>query len=60
MDVLNFAGYLDNGRRIEKRPYRAEIRDDVWSLIQRCCAKDAKSRPTIDEVVEEMESWSFF
>ena len=45
--------------QVVKRPAEPEIRDDVWSLIQRCCAEDPKSRPTIDEVVTEMESWSF-
>ncbi|KAM6488859.1 hypothetical protein JOM56_015694 [Amanita muscaria] len=42
---------------IVKRPSKPEIRDDAWQLIQRCCAEDPKSRPTIDEVVQEMESW---
>ncbi|KAM6496431.1 hypothetical protein JOM56_009137, partial [Amanita muscaria] len=36
---------------------RSKIRDDAWQLIQRCCAEYPKSRPTIDEVVQEMESW---
>ncbi|KIL58980.1 hypothetical protein M378DRAFT_285779 [Amanita muscaria Koide BX008] len=42
---------------IVKRPSKPKIRDDAWQLIQRCCAEDPKSRPTIDEVVQEMESW---
>ncbi|KIL58005.1 hypothetical protein M378DRAFT_171130 [Amanita muscaria Koide BX008] len=42
---------------IVKRPSEPEIREDAWQLIQRCCAEDPESRPTIDEVVEEMESW---
>ncbi|KIL62424.1 hypothetical protein M378DRAFT_165794 [Amanita muscaria Koide BX008] len=39
------------------RPSDREINDELWHVIQRCCAKDPKSRPTIDEVVQEMESW---
>jgi serine/threonine protein kinase len=35
-----------------------EIQDHAWQLIQRCYAEDPDSRPTMDEVVEEMESWS--
>ena len=46
--------------QVEKRLTEPNIHDDVWSLIQRCCAEDAKSRPTMDEIVEEMESWSFY
>ncbi|KIL57795.1 hypothetical protein M378DRAFT_171305, partial [Amanita muscaria Koide BX008] len=42
---------------IVKRPTEPEIREDAWQLIQRCCAEDPESRPTIDEVVQEMESW---
>ncbi|KIL57998.1 hypothetical protein M378DRAFT_171127 [Amanita muscaria Koide BX008] len=42
---------------IVKRPSEPEIREDAWQLIQRCCAEDPESRPTIDEVVQEMESW---
>ncbi|KAM6493161.1 Protein kinase-like domain containing protein [Amanita muscaria] len=34
-----------------------EIPDNVWQLIQRCCTKDPKERPTMDQVVQEMESW---
>jgi len=42
---------------IIKRPSEPEIREDAWQLIQRCCAEDPESRPTINEVVQEMESW---
>ncbi|KAM6496427.1 hypothetical protein JOM56_009133 [Amanita muscaria] len=42
---------------IVERPSKPKIRDDAWQLIQRCCAEDPNSRPTIDEVVQEMESW---
>jgi hypothetical protein len=45
---------------VVKRPTSPEIHDDVWNLIQRCCAEDPKSRPAMDEVVEEIESWNFF
>jgi hypothetical protein len=41
------------------RPIEPDIHDDVWSLIQRCCAEDPKSRPAMDEIVTEMESWNF-
>ena len=41
-------------------PTEPEIHDDVWSLIQRCCGENPKSRPSMDEIVKEMESWSFF
>ncbi|KAM6491982.1 hypothetical protein JOM56_012620 [Amanita muscaria] len=39
------------------RPKEPEIPDNVWQLIQSCCAEDPKERPTIDQVVHEMESW---
>jgi hypothetical protein len=39
------------------RPSKPEIHDSAWELIQRCCAVDEEDRPTIDEIVEEMESW---
>ncbi|KIL68692.1 hypothetical protein M378DRAFT_8163 [Amanita muscaria Koide BX008] len=42
---------------IVRRPSKPEIPEYVWQLIQRCCAKDPKNRPTIDEVVKEMETW---
>ncbi|KIL58988.1 hypothetical protein M378DRAFT_286045 [Amanita muscaria Koide BX008] len=42
---------------IVERPSKPKIRDDAWQLIQRCCVEDPNSRPTIDEVVQEMESW---
>ena len=44
---------------VAARPTHPQIHDDVWSLIQRCCAEDRKSRPTMDEIVMEIESWSF-
>ncbi|KIL58957.1 hypothetical protein M378DRAFT_285100 [Amanita muscaria Koide BX008] len=47
---------ISSGRRvIPKRP--PKIPKNVWQLVQRCCAEDSKSRPTIDEVVKEMEGW---
>ncbi|KAM6491575.1 Protein kinase-like domain containing protein [Amanita muscaria] len=42
---------------VSKRPSKPEIRDDVWQLIQRCCAKEPKSRPTMEDVVREMVAW---
>ncbi|KIL69069.1 hypothetical protein M378DRAFT_157304 [Amanita muscaria Koide BX008] len=42
---------------VAKRPLEPEIRDDVWQLIQRCCAEEPKRRPTMDDIVREMEAW---
>ncbi|KIL58439.1 hypothetical protein M378DRAFT_170606 [Amanita muscaria Koide BX008] len=39
------------------RPRKSEIPDNVWQLIQWCWVKERKKRPTIDQVVQEMESW---
>ncbi|KIL58012.1 hypothetical protein M378DRAFT_15871 [Amanita muscaria Koide BX008] len=50
-----------NSNAVAKRPSKPEIRDDEWYLIQRCCAKQRKSRPTIDEVgrlTNSLESWT--
>ncbi|KIL60753.1 hypothetical protein M378DRAFT_167728 [Amanita muscaria Koide BX008] len=47
----------NNSDAVAKRPSKPEIRDDEWQLIQRCCAKEPKSQPTMDEVVREMEAW---
>jgi hypothetical protein len=41
---------------VTMRPLEPEIRDDEWQLIQRCCAEDPKSRPTMDVIVREMEA----
>ncbi|KIL63018.1 hypothetical protein M378DRAFT_737331 [Amanita muscaria Koide BX008] len=38
-------------------PSEPEISDELWQVIRRCYAADPKSRPTIQEVVQEMESW---
>ncbi|KAM6492923.1 hypothetical protein JOM56_011057 [Amanita muscaria] len=38
-------------------PSEPEIPDNVWQFMQWCCAKDPKERPTIDQVVQEMEFW---
>ncbi|KAM6492935.1 Protein kinase-like domain containing protein [Amanita muscaria] len=46
-----------NKRFGEVRPSEPEIPDNVWKLIQWCCASDPKKRPTIDQVVHELESW---
>ncbi|KIL61220.1 hypothetical protein M378DRAFT_864275 [Amanita muscaria Koide BX008] len=46
-----------NSDAVAKRPSRPEIRDDEWQLIQRCCAREPKSRPTMDDIVREMEAW---
>ncbi|KIL60163.1 hypothetical protein M378DRAFT_953375 [Amanita muscaria Koide BX008] len=42
---------------VASRPSEPEILDDEWQLIQRCCAEDPKSRPTMDVIVREMEAW---
>ncbi|KIL53900.1 hypothetical protein M378DRAFT_19419 [Amanita muscaria Koide BX008] len=42
---------------ITKCPSVPEIPEYAWQLIQRCCAEHPKSRPTIDEVVNEMKGW---
>jgi len=48
--------YFDERRgETGSRPSKPKIHDSAWELIQRCCAKG--SRPTMDEVVEEMEGW---
>ncbi|KIL59143.1 hypothetical protein M378DRAFT_275298 [Amanita muscaria Koide BX008] len=31
--------------------------NDAMQLIERCRAKDSKSRPTMEDVVQEMETW---
>ena len=50
--------YGDEARKITaNRPSIPEIHDSAWELIQRCCAEDEDSRPTMDEVVEKMEGW---
>ncbi|KAM6494653.1 hypothetical protein JOM56_009276 [Amanita muscaria] len=40
-----------------ERPSEPEISEELWHIIQRCHTADPKSRPTIDEVVQEMECW---
>ncbi|KAM6502764.1 hypothetical protein JOM56_002741 [Amanita muscaria] len=47
----------DRRRDIVERPSSPKIPEYVWQLIQRCCAEDPANRPTIDEVVKEMETW---
>ncbi|KIL59882.1 hypothetical protein M378DRAFT_168761 [Amanita muscaria Koide BX008] len=44
-------------KRNIKRPAEPEIPDTVWKLIQLCRGEDPKRRPTMDEVVMEMERW---
>ncbi|KAM6496280.1 Protein kinase-like domain containing protein, partial [Amanita muscaria] len=43
---------------VSKRPSEPAIREDAWQLIQRCCADDPTARPSMDQVVQEMESWN--
>ena len=52
-------GEVEGREKVVKRPNKPEIHDEVWSLIQRCCGEDTKSRPTMDEIIKEMETWSF-
>jgi hypothetical protein len=40
-----------------KRPTKLAIQDNVWELIQRCILPDAEVPLSMDEIVEEMESW---
>jgi len=58
-EILFNIYFSDEGRRkfIVNRPPEPEIDGDTWQLIQRCCAENPKDRPTIDEVIEEMQSW---
>jgi serine/threonine protein kinase len=46
-------------RLILDRPSEPEINENTWQLIQRCCAENPKDRPTINEVVEEVQSWEY-
>ncbi|KIL55408.1 hypothetical protein M378DRAFT_634126 [Amanita muscaria Koide BX008] len=43
---------------ITNHPSVPEIPEFVWQLIERCCAEDPKRRPSMDEVVQEMERWN--
>ncbi|KIL60626.1 hypothetical protein M378DRAFT_167856 [Amanita muscaria Koide BX008] len=55
---LPFAEEIRERRRIiVERPSSPEIPEYAWQLIQRCCAEDPRSRPTIGEVVKEIETW---
>ncbi|KIL61645.1 hypothetical protein M378DRAFT_847082 [Amanita muscaria Koide BX008] len=47
----------DHEISFEFRPPEPKVPDSVWQLIQWCCVKDPKERPTMDQVVQEMESW---
>ncbi|KIL57938.1 hypothetical protein M378DRAFT_356572 [Amanita muscaria Koide BX008] len=49
-DKVCFAGY--NGRRSDR------LVKDASQLIERCRSEDPKSRPTMEDVVKEMETWS--
>ncbi|KIL62505.1 hypothetical protein M378DRAFT_761333 [Amanita muscaria Koide BX008] len=49
---------IEERRRITvERPSSPKIPEYAWQLIQRCCAEDPRNRPTIGEVVKEMETW---
>ncbi|KAM6497628.1 hypothetical protein JOM56_005576 [Amanita muscaria] len=50
--------FYNNSNAVAKRPSKPEIRDDEWQLIQRCCAQEPNSRPSMDDVVREMEAWN--
>jgi serine/threonine protein kinase len=60
VEIMEGKGEPECRKIVVKRLTQPKIHEDVWSLIQRCCAEDAKGRPTMDAIVEEMESWSFF
>ncbi|KIL60897.1 hypothetical protein M378DRAFT_903610 [Amanita muscaria Koide BX008] len=47
----------DDSINSRKRPPVPEMPKYAWQLIQRCCSEHRKSRPTIDEVVNEMKGW---
>ncbi|KAM6501591.1 hypothetical protein JOM56_001568 [Amanita muscaria] len=52
--LFNYCGKSTNGIR----PKEPEIPDNIWQLkVQWCCAEDPKERPTMDQVVQETESW---
>ncbi|KIL63015.1 hypothetical protein M378DRAFT_737239 [Amanita muscaria Koide BX008] len=53
----NHFRFMDDMIHGPERPSEPEISDELWQVIQRCYAADPKSRPTIQEVVQEMESW---
>ncbi|KIL70498.1 hypothetical protein M378DRAFT_625836 [Amanita muscaria Koide BX008] len=47
-----------NNSKVSERPSEPTIREDAWQLIQQCCAEDRKARPSMNQVVQEMESWN--
>ncbi|KIL60384.1 hypothetical protein M378DRAFT_919205 [Amanita muscaria Koide BX008] len=57
-NVSAFANLFDkvNSRHNEKQSNR--LFKDARQLIERCRAEDPKSRPTMEDVVKEMETWS--
>ncbi|KAM6499341.1 hypothetical protein JOM56_004849 [Amanita muscaria] len=49
-DKVCFDGHSENAP--------SQLVDDARQLIERCRAKDPKSRPTMEDVVKEMETWN--
>jgi serine/threonine protein kinase len=40
-----------------ERPGEVELKDEMWNLLKRCWDQDPKKRPTIREVVGELEGF---
>ncbi|KAM6496268.1 Protein kinase-like domain containing protein [Amanita muscaria] len=56
-DRTIYMRWVYENSKVSERPSEPAIREDAWQLIQRCCADDRTARPSMDQVVQEMESW---